>query len=566
MLKHKIWRLSGILALFCIFSVVEANAVPNDITTSKYWSEWVNATSAPSVNLALGKPYAFSVIPMYKLTHYTDGNGTTDKSTTDTTDLTDGAYATTYYNNETIWFNHEAIGWDWEGGGTTDNTGVNIKIDLGVNPVDPVKGYPVDRVVFRVLGGGSQGSIFAPRRIEVFVSKDGINFYKTDAIEKLQSTESALNGTVNPVDGTRYFWLDESNVVNNSFIYNGLTGTTIDATTGAWVYPFILNVQANTRYVGVRVYGATDMVVADELAVMSSLANPAGLDGIYTSGTPESFVAQGITVKPPLDKLVISTNITTPNMLGIHDVRGYLTKSNTANLVMELPEGISLITTPSPLVSPQIMQQQSLVRPSGQKYTKITITPLKDWSGRTSTQPFFFKAETDFPKPGVIPEAVFYSECAGEVTFPQVVPVELITIPVVTPRLDRLHISLGWMGHEEVNAWPDFFTATAPSLPAWQTLGFNFVSGFPYWDRGSLPGQVRANARQYGFKILMQDSPIHRMTESHNWDPKTGYAKAGDEIYSQVPTGDSLNVCPSYVGQWYVQEVARVGLEVKKSN
>ncbi|MCX5642509.1 MAG: hypothetical protein NTY10_04685, partial [Candidatus Omnitrophica bacterium] len=130
MLKKKIWRLSGLLALFCILWVAEANAA------GVYAQKWLEATVG--TNLALGKKVIFSMTPQYDLT---------SKNGTDATDLTDGALAT--YPEDKIWFDDKAVGW-WLGSRATE--GINLLLDLG-------KESKVDRVVIRCLGGSEQNSL-----------------------------------------------------------------------------------------------------------------------------------------------------------------------------------------------------------------------------------------------------------------------------------------------------------------------------------------------------------------------------------------------------------------------
>ncbi|MCX5642058.1 MAG: hypothetical protein NTY10_02280 [Candidatus Omnitrophica bacterium] len=88
------------------------------------------------------------------------------------------------------------------------------------------------------------------------------------------------------------------------------------------------------------------------------------------------------------------------------------------------------------------------------------------------------------------------------------------------------------------------------------------MSFFPHWWGGTPPAgysKLLADSREKGFKIVMCDSPMHRMAE------QPGGNVPGCEMYSQVPAGNSTNVCPSYRGTYYTKELARVEAMVTKT-
>jgi hypothetical protein len=98
--------------------------------------------------------------------------------------------------------------------------------------------------------------------------------------------------------------------------------------------------------------------------------------------------------------------------------------------------------------------------------------------------------------------------------------------------------------------WPGFFDA-------WRHLGFNTVSTFPYWWHATdvQPYLARTmdwigEARRRGFKVLQNDSPFHMMVNRHGKE---------SEIYSQLAAGPSKNLCPAYRGEFYQDEIRRVG-------
>ncbi|MFA7231820.1 MAG: hypothetical protein WC071_11175, partial [Victivallaceae bacterium] len=351
---------------------------------------------------------------------------------------------------------------------------------------------------------------------DVFVSKDGKKFYQTASMQKLMPGEKSQS------DFKQYFYLDES-------------GT-------AWVYPFAVAVNADARYIGVTITGDTDAVFADEMAVMAATSseqkNPEFNQAYH--GTAEDFLMKGIIVSPRIGKLVISTNVATPNSLTIQDMRDKASTKKPAQLVMELPEGISL-TSSKPA-------KQEKITLNGMPYTRLTM-PVPVLGKRAQTEMLFFKASK---QPDAEAKANFYVLCNGETPVKQSVPVELIAIPEVKPELKRLHISLAWMQENLALDWPDFFAD-------WRKLGFNSVSCFPRnWNtRNQAEYQSFLNsARDKGFAVVMNESPFHVMAKGH---------KPGEELFSQIPGKENSNLCPSYRGNFYAGEMERVAENVKKT-
>lgn len=485
-------KLSGfcvIALLFCNISVAEdkpiAVGMEQATANRKLWKEKTLGT-----NLALGKKVTFSKIPSYKLTAQGD---------TDAVDLTDGDLSSR--NNDTIWFDSKAVGWRITG------TGINILIDLG-------KEQPVGRVVLRCLGGKSQNILVCPKRFEVFASKDGKEFYQTASMQKLMPGEKSQS------DFKKYFYLEES-------------GT-------AWVYPFVFDVEADARYVGITITGESEFVFSDEMAVMEATPleqKSADFNQAYKR-TPEDFLINGILVRPRINELAISTNMATPTSLMIQDMRDNADARKPLQLVMELPTGV-ILEFPKP-------EKQEEITCNGTSYTRFTL-PIK--AERVQTEILFFKV---IKPPAADAAAVFYALCEGESPIKQNVPVKLIAIPEVKPALKRLHVSLAWMTEKVAREWPEFYDA-------WKKLGFNSVACFPRnWKEDNATDILKFldASRNKGFAIVMNESPFHVMAKGH---------KPGDELFSQIPGKENSNLCPSYRGKFYVGEMERVAENVRKS-
>ena len=489
MFKNGLWCFCGAVMLFCNISFAADSGRELADANRKLWAERTKGT-----NLALGKKVTFAKIPNYHLTIPGD---------TDANDLTDGILSSR--NDDTIWFDSKAVGWYYN----KETEGVNFMVDLG-------KEQPLDRVVIRCLGGKSQHVLPCPKKFEVLVSKDGKKFYRTASMQKLMPGEKTQS------DFKKYFYLEEN-------------GT-------AWTYPFVLDVKADGRYVGVIITGEADSVFADEMAVMEATAAEQKSPEFNQSyaGAAEDFPMKGVIVMPRIAKLAVSTNIATPNALMIKDMRDTIAAKKKAQLVMELPAGI-ILEFPKPA-------KQEDITVNGMNYTRLTL-PLTSVTNMAQTSMFFFK--TVQPPPAGA-DAVFYALCDGEPTLKQSVPVELITIPEVKP-FKRLHVSLAWMTEKAAQDWPGF-------LDCWSKLGFNAVSTFPRnWNAKDAAANRKFldDARAKGFAIVMNESPFHIMAKGH---------QPGDELFSQIPEKKNSDLCPSYRGKFYDGEMARVAENVKKSS
>ncbi len=445
--------------------------------TRKNRDLWVDLSRGK--NLALGKKVVFAPAPDYHLTK---------KGNTDSHDLTDGNLADR--SNDAIWFSKNAVGWRGSAG-----EGVNFKIDLG-------KEQKVGDVIVRLLGGKAQPNLSLPKSIEVFVSRDGKKFYKASEMNKL------MPGEKNQCDWQRYYYLSEDGV--------------------PFTYPFKLKVDADARFVGLRITGSSGWLFTDEIAILEG--NKITDAAYQTPDVP--FITSGILMAPRLGKFYVPVNIDAPNWFDYSDMRSK--KTGKIALVAEVPEEIELRYPVADVKKEAIgkgMVRYSYEKQSGARKNRVG--------------PFFYRLKqgAKLPKGAA---AVFYATIDGKPSNIVSRPVESLTIPEVPPLKD-LHVSLAWMGIGAAEQWPDF-------LEQWRKLGFKTVSCFPrYWnqdDKRQKNQKFLAEARKAGYSVLMNESPFHMMER---------YYKKHDEIYSQMKNGKKARgICPSYRGQYYQKEMDRV--------
>lgn len=469
-----------VFAITKLFS--QANDEPSGATLSAedFRKLWYERTEGK--NLALGKEVQFSLVPSYRLTH--DDN--------DAFDLTDGALSKV--KNDLIWFGKDAVGWF---GGTADS-GVNFQVDLG-------QIENVGKFVIRCLGGEAQRTLSFPKLFEVFVSKDGKDYYRCASMQKLQAAERNLS------DFTHNYYLEESGK--------------------AYIYPFEFEVNAEARYIAFSIYSYAGGLFSDELAIIEGSPQKAAFNSVYKNPTTP-FHISGVMLRPRMDEFVVSTNINTPNFFILRDMRPEELSKNEIIMEIDAPEGLSLI-------SPEARKIENFRNNKGESRVKLTLPMQKRPWSNSQAQPLFFQMDRAVPKNATV-TFTSYSESVEAISVE--LPFYTVEIPKV-PKLKRFHVSLAWMGDEDARKWPEYFDA-------WEVLGFNTIGCFPrfFSDKNK---EVRDNffaeVRQRGYKVLMTDSPIHAMP---------GKDKKGHEMNCLVP--NIVAVCPSYRGTFYQNELERL--------
>jgi len=398
-------------------------------------------------------------------------------------------------NDDRMWFDKAAVGWATHP--------ASFMVDLGT--VQPIR-----RVVLRFLGGAEQDGLRFPRRIELVVSEDGETFYRVSGLHKLNLGEKERAGEPG------VFFLPE-------------TGK-------AYAYPLVLkDLHTKARYVGITLHGDKGYLFADEMVV---LKGDFAADTIALQAKDKAtFIIRGTAFGPKEDVFPISAEITAPYRFWFTDARPAGDRKKPLTYVMELPWDIMIHENSSGTITETALGEGRARR------RRIAVTGIKPRAGR-SIGPFFFTVKDAARLRGA--HATFYALSDGSEAHRKTVPVQVIKIPRVPP-LRRLHVSLSWMPTGNALQWPGF-------LDAWEHLGFNAVATFPrYWKNTVTPEreQLLSDARRRGMKIIYNESPFHVM--EHSWK------KRAPEIYSQIDGKKSKNLCPSYRGEAYADEIKRVG-------
>jgi hypothetical protein len=482
-------RLWGFLflagALSAHAQVDHENVLPKGLTpeAKKYRTLWLERTKGE--NLAKGAKVLFSLAPDW-----------THDEKNDPWKLTDGKLST--QGDDRIYFDHAAmVGWH----DSLASMGVNWLLDLGAP-------QPVGRVVVRFLAGAEQGSLKCPAKIILAASEDGRIFYKVGSLEKLQPAEKEQDG-----QGGMFFLPEEGQ---------------------AYTYPFLfdkLNIQA--RYIGLRVYGVTNFVCSDELAVIKG--NSSGPNARLQQFPRMDFVMKGVDVAPYLPLLAISTNIITPNWFFVTDMRQGEQRNAPLAYVFDLPSAVEFLRSSTG----EVVKDDS--SDAGVGLNRWIVKKVRERADG-EIGPFYFRLRDGVPSPEH-PVARLSVLCAGVEPRVIEVPVQFVEIPKV--RLSDTQISQCWIDEGHAMDWPGFFEA-------WDHMGFNAVNAFPrYWPEPPPKKNLAflEEARKHGMTVCYEESPFHVMMARH---PKE------TEVYSQLPGGPSRHFCPSYRGQWYKEEIRRI--------
>ena len=487
------------------FNIKTANKIPNTITrltplAAQYRDQWYQATKGE--NLALGKPVDFSITPSFYLT----ATGGKKLPNRDRFDLTDGALSVR--GNDILRFDYHAVGWRSKSSSGADIfNGVDMIVDLG-------KVQPVSKCVIRINCGDKNRNIQrSPRKLQVLVSKDNINYYPAGSpLLKLQPGEKDQS------DFKKQFYLEETDQA-------------------IFCYPFELAVNSNARYVMLRVVPDGGNLYCDELAVIKA-ANPADATDEAYSKPGEKRLTDGLEIKPSeFGTFYIADNIPAPNYMMFNDLRTKKGKYE-VNLVMEMPAGIKCLNADV---------KTEKIKHNGLDYTRYTFTlpaKLEQWGKYFEGTPFFLQAEKGLKVKG---KARFYALLNGKPSHIFEQNIQVITLPE-SDEWFRGYTVISRMGQPGEHAWPGYYENL-------KKLGFSAVQTYPYMMQRSgkdlFTEQYIANiekARKCGYKIVVGYNGLLDMYK---------YSKHRAEAFCQIPDKKD-NCCPSYRGQAYIDEMAKI--------
>lgn len=414
-------------------------------------------------NVALGRPYLFSAIPDYRLTH----------NDTDLQDLTDGFIVA----HDKIWFDAGACAW-------YGDPHLNIRVDLG-------EVYPIKEIGIRLLGGREQAGLRFPAEVIVLVSDDGITWRQVGRFVK---------PGFGPEDGNPLGMPPEEGV--------------------AYTYPLrFSDLGTAGRYVNFKITGDSAFIASDELWVLKGNHPVAGAN----RGTPYSgelivhnFRPGALTAFFPKPRIYACNNAQSYQTLFGLDNRPEQTRNKAAEILVDLPDGVTLRRFKlnprfGGAVADQFATEQ--IEDGGRTFTRYLIPTRGIWIKEWGT--LFLQTTWEEGRSGPLRLGCRWEGGEQE---PEEYTIEAVHLPPVTPPRQLL-ICVAWMTQMFWMDWPD-------GLQTSRACGFTAMPIFPrYAPKRDTPqfqdylNAVRA-ARDLGFTIADNESPIHAVVSQSKEHPE----------------------------------------------
>ena len=456
-------------------------------------------TQTAGNNLALRGKVSFNPEPVYELT----------KSNTDNTELIDGKLS----RMTSLWFDRKAVGF------TKAFHGTSITVDLG-------KVCDVGNAVIRLQGGRIYSyTISFPDVLEVWVSKNGRDYYKAAAMTKLKSTESSMSNWKD------LYYLPE----------------TIHPSGIPYVYTFTLPVMAQARFVTFRdpVYKLRSFF-SDELAVMEATPvqkKAPEWNSVYKK--PSYYMNHNsVMIYPAMECFYVSEGIRLPNYLRIENLMK--NPKGTFAYEIEFPSVVKYTPDNSWPAQTRILEK---VEKKGNRVTYrfrsgAALNKFMEMI-RYGLGPFYFYVEKGVKIPVGEDYVLFTSYYNGKKAL--TVKRRLAAVAIPEMRLpEKLDVSL-WL-EERFMMQPDH-------IESLRKCGFTSSMFFPRKAADLHTHKALYDrAENRNFKIRLELEPVN--TLRWKYPNVTEYRCVGAEK-------NPGSVCLAYRGKYYLQTVAEVKAMLK---
>ena len=459
-----------------------------------HWQQVTQGT-----NLAAGKKVRFYPVP---------NRAATKEGDTDETDLTDGKLST--FHGGCIHDDKAAVGWQ------------HPRLDRCAFSIDLGSVQPVGKAVLRICGGylngtkqGSAGMF--PERIDVWISKDGKDWYKASYLQKLQVNEQADS------DWNTLYYLPEGH-----------------GNIRAYAYPFQLNVNAEARFIYFDFSTAYYIFVLDEAAVLEGDPSTPGFNAVY-SGPSKELLKQQAALTPYYSEFYVARNVNVPNFFRFDDNRDVQPEKEMITYSIDLPSQIRYIPEGELQHDGKTRKLEKTEENNGRVTYHFSSSCSHDVFVKKAIYeigPFYFRAEGDVPESEKYIRITTFADGkpCGEIKM----KLNVIDIPEV-PQLKHLMMAGTWFTNRVMFSWPD-------TMNSMRHLGFNALS---------VHGQVTPRNQKYleearanGFKIIGVPNNAFRFprdAKCTNWE-----------------TFRINHFCPSYRGeayQFFCNEIIEKGMK-----
>ncbi|MCE5229229.1 discoidin domain-containing protein [bacterium] len=364
-------------------------------------------------------------------------------------------------------------------------------------------GKPVDvgEVAIRLLGGSAGAGTSFPTLVDLVASDDGVHYHRVAGYSRWNAGDPEKYG--------------------------------VPAEAGAsWVHKLrFTNVNIRARYVGIAFYG-TAYCASDEIYVYAG--DQRARYAPVASLPADDFTMAGPRVYFHKPVLMLPTNMNAPTPVGMIVPAGF-----------KLPVTVDIDLPPGVRFAGGNIGGRPVADAKGARlrdgFTRYEI-PCKAASAKDWSRVYF-----RFDAPEGRSAAIRYRlRWKGSTNAWMKQPVCAIKIGSA-PQPRRIMAGLCWWRLGLTREWPD-------ALEDFRRLGFNTLPVFGHESAGSTTDTATIGRfRAAGFKVLNIDSTLHVM--------RGAAGKRADELACQVADKNRCEVCPSYRGELYHAEVARVADE-----
>ena len=414
---------------------------------------------------------------------------------TDEYDLTDGKLIKT----SQLWHYSGSFVWHRPPTGT-------ILLDLK-------KEHALKNLVIRINGG--KHSIKTPKKIEVFISKNGKEYYKASSLTLVNAAERSI------VDWKKFYYLphDDSN-----------TSDTLH-----YVFPFSLGINADARYVAIKITKRQGSLalVSDELAIMQADAKVKTSPAFNQAYKGKTFdlAHETLKVRPRKDKIYIAKNMNAPQWFSFDDRRK--NKKGKIKFIVDMPKGVRCI--PESSWGNKFIKkfEKQEVKNNRNEISFALLEQINIWtryySYPTKIGPFFFVITPDVNVPKGNSYATLTTLVDGKIVYTKRFPLILFEMPVV-PKLNKWSTSLHIPFREAV-LWPEV-------SQVFRVIGMTDALFFmnPFTKNGKAYYDA---AKKAGLKIRVFVSAGPWVNRRYRQEAKCVNAKS------------KKSVCPAYRGPGY---------------
>jgi hypothetical protein len=369
----------------------------------------------------------------------------------------------------------------------------------------------LEKLVLRINGG--KHTIKTPKKIEVFISKNGKEYYLASSLTLVNAAERSI------VDWKSFYYLPHSNKPEALH----------------YVYPFALAINAQARYLAIRITKQQGSIafISDELAVIQATPKTQQLPKFNQAYNNRSYdlAHKILKVKPRNEKIYIARNLIAPQWFRFDDRRE--NKNGKIKFILDVPKGIKAVPASSWGTNFIKKFEKQELKNGRNMISFVLLDQIEKWKKYyaypETIGPFYFKAPSDIKLSKENSYAKLTILVDGKTIYTERFPIILFNMPVV-PKLKKWSTSL-FIHTREAVVWPKITNA-------FKVIGFTDAFFFTNAFTKNAQAYYTA-AKQAGLKIRIMNSAGPWINRSFRQEAKCINAKS------------KKSVCPAYRGPGY---------------